>query len=571
MNKTLLGLLAGTLLTGCTGLPHDSTETSTHEVVDLSLPEVSYQPGELNREILFDLLSAEMGGHYGRYDEALASYIKQARLTGDAAVAERATRIAQFMRDSEAVLSSASIWAEAAPHNSEPRELLAGILLHEGRFDEALPWLESVLSDSDSDAALLISSQTESIDPNVASQYLNLLNTIIQTQPDRTDLHLALGLLHLRVENPNAAMQAFDRGLAIEPYQPQLVMQKAELLRKQNRIDQALQLVSRAVLRHQHNNQLQIQQAQLLMLSGNFSRAELMMTELLELRPQDTQLHLYFALLLLDHERYEASRELLEALQQKDPQNSEVDFYLGHLAQQRGERDIALLHYSAVNEGSTFLQAQARSLELLNSATDRQRVENILSEAISRQPGLRTGLVIMLAEWYKAHNLKTLALQRLNSELQHAPNDTRLLYTRALFHEPEQPQQTLNDLRRALELDPTNPMYQNALGYTLTQYTQHYEEAHHLIAQALAQQPDDPATLDSMGWVLFKLKRTEEALSFLQRAYAAYPDTEVAGHLIRVLDKLERREEAVELLEKHLQAAPDDRHLLDAAEQIGAF
>ena len=570
MKRTLSGLLTGALLTGCAGLSHETTEPP-HEIVNIPLPEVIYQPGELNREILFDLLSAEMGGHHGLYDQALISYTRQARLTGDAAVAERATRIAQFLRDSEAVLESASIWADAAPDNREPRELLAGILLHEGRFDEALPWLESVLRDPDSDAALLISSQTESINPATASNYLQLLSAILQDQPERTDLHLASGLLYLRLEEPNAALQAFDRGLALEPYQPQLVMQKAEVLRQQNQISRALQLVNRAALRHPHNSQLQIQQAQLLILSGDFQRAELMMKELLELRPQDTQLHLYFALLLLDHERYTTSRELLEALKLKDPQNSEIDFYLGHLAQQRGERDIALSHYSAVSSGSTFLQAQARSLELLNSATYRHRAENTINEAIHQQPSLRTGLVIMLAEWYRTHDFNPQALQRLNAELQKTPNDTRLLYTRALFYEQDNPQRTLQDLRRVLELDPSNPMYQNALGYTLTIHTRNYEEAHHLIAQALEQQPTDPATLDSMGWVLFKLNRTEEALSFLQRAYDAYPDAEVAAHLIRVLDKLERREEALELLEKHLQTAPNDRHLLDAAEQIGAF
>lgn len=571
MKKTLLGLLTGALLTGCAGLTQETVDTPAFEIVDFPLAEVTYQPGELNREILFDLLSAEMGGHHGLYDEALVSYIRQARLTGDAAVAERATRIAQFLRDSEAVLESASLWAESAPDQREPRELLAGIFLHEGRFDEALPWLESVLRDPDSDAALLISSQTESISSATASDYLQLLNAILEDQPTRTDLHLASGLLYLRLKEPDAALQAFDRGLVLEPYQPQLVMQKAEVLRQQNQIDRALRLVSRAALRHQHNSQLQIQQAQLLILSGDFKRAESIMNELLDLRPQDTQLHLYFALLLLDHERYTTSRELLEALKLKDPQNGEIDFYLGHLAQLRGEREIALAHYSAVSSGSTFLQAQARSLELLNSATYRERVENSISQAIKQQPSLATGLVIMLAEWYKAHDLNTQALQRLNTELQKTPDDTRLLYTRALFYEQHNPQRTLQDLRRALELDPSNPMYQNALGYTLTTHTRNYEEAHHLIAQALEQQPTDPATLDSMGWVLFKLNRTEEALSFLQRAYAAYPDTEVAAHLIRVLDKLERREEALALLNEHLKTTPNDRHLLDAAEQIGAF
>lgn len=570
MKKMLLALMTGLVLSGCSNLPHDSTEISRFELLDIPLPEVSYQQGQLNREILLDLLSAEMAGHIGQYDEALSLYLRQANHTGDATVAERATRIAQFMRDSEAVLTAAAAWAKADPHNSEPRELLAGILLHERRFDEALPWLETVLSDPESDAALLISTQAEAIDPQTATHYLALLDQIILQQPQRTDLHLATGLLFLRMEETDAALQAFDRGLSIEPYQPQLVMQKAELLRQRNQVDAALDLINRTALRHPHNNQLHIQQAQLLMLSGHFNRAELMMKDLIEQRSQDHQLHLYFALLLLDHERYESSRELLEALKERTPHNTEIDFYLGHLAQQRGERDLALSYYRAVEQGNTFLQARARMLELFNDPAYRQRAENTINEAIAQQPGFRSGLIIMLAEWYKLHNLKPAALLRLSNELHKTPDDTRLLYTRALFYEPEAPQRTLADLRRALELEPNNPVFQNALGYTLTVHTQKYEEAHHLIALALAQQPNDPATLDSMGWVLFKLNRVEEALAFLQRAYSLFPDTEVVAHLVRVLHRLNRQEEALEILEHYLQQTPDDRHLLDAAERIGA-
>lgn len=570
MNKTLWVSLLALLISGCAGLTHETTPSHQTDVVDIPLPDVSYQQGQLNREILFDLLSAEMSGHIGQYDQALSLYLQQARNTRDPAVAERATRIAQFMRNSEAVLTAAKLWAEAAPTQQEPRELLAGIMLHERRFDEALPWLETILSDPESDAALLISSQAEAIDPATAHLYLQLLEQISTQQPQRTDIHLATGLLLLRIEEPDAALRAFDRGLAIEPYEPQLVMQKVELLRQRNQITAALDLVNRAASRHQDSNQLQIQQAQLLMMSDQFVRAEQLMNALIEERYHDTQLHLYFALLLLDHERHDASRALLESLKHKSPENPEVDFYLGHLAQQRGDRDLALSYYSAVEQGNTFLQARARMLELFNDPAYQARAENTINKAITIQPSVRTGLVIILAEWYKQHDLTPLALDRLTNELNKSPNDTRLLYTRALFYEPEYPKRTLSDLTKALELEPDNPVFLNALGYTMTVYTQDYEQAHRLISKALEQQPNDAATLDSMGWVLFKLNRAEEALFFLQRAYDLFPDPEVVAHLVRVLQHLERDDEALELLNRYRANTPDNRHLMDAAERIGA-
>lgn len=569
MNKLLWVFLLALLISGCSGLTHDTTEMQPFVVLDTPLPEVKYEQGQLNRDILADLLTAEMSGHIGSYEDALNLYLYQAHNTQDAAVAERATRIAQFMRNSDAVLTAAKFWIDAAPLLPEPRELVAGILLHEGRFDEALPWLETLLKDIESDASLLISSQAESIDPTTANHYLELIEKVITEQPQRTDLYLASGLLFLRINEPDAAMRAFDRGLAVEPYQPQLVMQKVELLRQRNDISAALQLINRATLRHPESNQLPIQQVQLLILSGQFQRAEQLMTSLLDERHDDTQLHLYFALLLLDHEQFESSRALLESLKLKSPNNPEVDFYLGHLAQQRGDRELALSYYSAVEHGNTFLQAQARMLEIFNDPNDQARAENTINKAITVQPSLRTGLVIILAEWYKTHNLKALALDRLTSEINKAPTDTRLIYTRALFYEPEQPEKTLSDLQRVIELDPDNPVFLNALGYTLTTHTEDYENAHMLISRALEQQPNDPATLDSMGWVLFKLNRADEALFFLQRAYDLFPDPEVVAHLVKVLHHLGRENDAQTLLEDYLTKMPDNRHLLNAMEKIG--
>jgi len=52
-----------------------------------------------------------------------------------------------------------------------------------------------------------------------------------------------------------------------------------------------------------------------------------------------------------------------------------------------------------------------------------------------------------------------------------------------------------------------------------------------LIEAALVQMPDSAAVLDSMGWVLHRQKRNEQALGYLKRAYELGDDAEIAVHL----------------------------------------
>jgi tetratricopeptide (TPR) repeat protein len=113
------------------------------------------------------------------------------------------------------------------------------------------------------------------------------------------------------------------------------------------------------------------------------------------------------------------------------------------------------------------------------------------------------------------------------------------------------------DLRAILNKDPNNVVALNALGYALADQTKRYSEAHALIQKALAQKPDDPAIMDSMGWVEYRLGNTQDALEWLEKAYAAYPDPEVAAHLGEVLWQTGNEKRALEIWQKALQDAPE--------------
>ncbi len=97
----------------------------------------------------------------------------------------------------------------------------------------------------------------------------------------------------------------------------------------------------------------------------------------------------------------------------------------------------------------------------------------------------------------------------------------------------------------------------NALGYTLADRTTRYEEARQLVEKAHQLKPDDPAILDSLGWINFRLGNMDEAERLLRQALKEFPDHEVAAHLGEVLWTRGKQSEAREVWTEALKTQPD--------------
>lgn len=121
------------------------------------------------------------------------------------------------------------------------------------------------------------------------------------------------------------------------------------------------------------------------------------------------------------------------------------------------------------------------------------------------------------------------------------------------------------EVLEALHRDfPDNPEVANSLGYFLAEKGQDLQRAKELIEIALAAQPGNGAYLDSMGWVLFRLGRTEAAFDYMIKAVNVLPDDPVIlEHLGMVLLELGQDEEAAGMLRRSL-AMGGDRERIEA-------
>jgi tetratricopeptide (TPR) repeat protein len=161
-------------------------------------------------------------------------------------------------------------------------------------------------------------------------------------------------------------------------------------------------------------------------------------------------------------------------------------------------------------------------------------------------------------------DLKLEAYALYSDYLASQPDDMEILYARALVAESlDRLDEAETDFRRILKIDPDNTRSLNALGYTLADRTDRYEEALKYVEKAYAQNPDDPAIIDSMGWVLYRLGRLEESREHLQRAYDMTQDSEIAAHLGEVMWVMGDRDAALALWQSAREANPDDPLLED--------
>ena len=177
------------------------------------------------------------------------------------------------------------------------------------------------------------------------------------------------------------------------------------------------------------------------------------------------------------------------------------------------------------------------------------------NESLIRIYGAKAGIFQDAGQYQAAIDVFTAVLGVL-------PGNIDILYSRALTAERIDRIDMLEaDLRAILSQDPDNGHALNALGYTLADRTNRYEEALGYLEKAITILPDDPAVIDSMGWVLYKLGDYEQSIRYLRRALSKMNDAEILAHLGEVLWVSGNREEAREVWRQGQEDFPDDKKL----------
>jgi Flp pilus assembly protein TadD len=252
------------------------------------------------------------------------------------------------------------------------------------------------------------------------------------------------------------------------------------------------------------------------------------------------------------------------------PDPEEKAFYQAQSAEALGFDQEAIAFYGQVTSGEQVLAAAIRRAELMAQLGDRAAARQALAE-LRLQPGNLAIEESWLAEARILRQAGELdeAFRVLDTAVTEMPQSVPILYTRALLAaELGWVDVAEQDLRLVIARQPENAAALNALGYTLADQTERYEEAEALIRQAYILQPHEPSIIDSMGWIAYRQGRIEEAADFLRRAWKLDQNPEIAAHLGEVLWVGGKKEEAVSVWREAQAIDNDNPVLLETLERL---
>jgi tetratricopeptide (TPR) repeat protein len=543
-----------------------ATETNAAEAKDPAY-------GQIPEDVLSRTIEAELAAQRGQFQEALAIYIELAEHTNNLSLIQRTMRIAASLRDVPTALKMGERWLALEPGAVEPRENMALQLVLSSRYGEAFEMLRGLLQDGKPVDFRLISSAL-SRDQN-ASLYLDSLIAqfveLSKSYPDDQSLQLSLAHMYQLNGQLEPALKLVERLADSLDDAPEVVMLEAELLERLGENSRALRRLSQSLRDHPDHKELRLNYARKLLEARDYKKAKEQFAELAAQNPRDFDTLYSLALLSMEENLYSEAKDYLQRLVQNGQRLDDAHYYLGFIAAQESHPDEAIEHYRQVRRGANFMTAQRNLTELMVAAGRYPEAKTHLQNLRFRNADLNLPLLTMEANVLLDQKQYVDAATLLNSAVGAFPNDVQLLFLRSVLSQ-ERNDLTLmeQDLRRIIQLNPSNPVAYNTLGYVLADRTMRYQEAYELIRKASELAPDDPAIIDSLGWVQYRLGQLDQARVNLDRAYELFPDPEVAAHLGEVMWVQGDKSAANRLWRKVLESTPDSTHILETAKRLGA-
>lgn len=511
---------------------------------------------------LLALLTAEVAGYRGDYQYALDQYLIEAEKTLDPGVAARVTRLAAYMKADDKLYQAASLWAQADPESLEAHQFLADQLVKRALYVDALETMQTIDRLGGEAQFDYFAYRVGRMTQEDRQALLLGLNDMLTVNPNEPQILFSKAALLEALGDGPAALETADTLLGLKPAELNFIILKANLLSDLNQKQAAQAFLSEQLAINPDQPRLRLLLARLLFEAQAFSDARVQYQILHEIRPEDGEILFALAMLSIEQADFAQARLHLGRLVRTDQRVNQAQYYLGLVAEKTGDVALALREFAKVDGGYEYLSAQGRIVELISVNQSLEDARSYLAKKKLAHNGLRSQFDLIEGQLLSRVDAEDALFEHLDEAIEAQAGDIPLLYFRAMSGQKYDRLDILErDLKQVLMLDPGNADAMNALGYTLADQTDRYDEAYVLIEKALRLKPEEPAFIDSMGWVLYRLNRYEEAIDYLEQAFERFPNDEVAAHLGEVLWQSGKTRRAKRVWKEALSETPDSTFL----------
>lgn len=530
-------------------LPNDNANTSTQ------LPQ---QPLS-HQEILTYLLKADMAAQRNMLDEALDNYLIVAKYTHDAKVAQLATEMAVQKQDTSKAKDAAEIWANAEPENLQA-QLVAVTLFVNSDPNKAKTFLINAFAtkdpDIDQNLLMILNQLPETGQANLSQLILTL------AEERKSDAYIQLTAAQIaatQMDIQNASKYVAN-ALKIEPNFTSAIELNAKIIRFQADDDKpALAYLEQQLQKFPNNAELRLFYITALLDNDDMKKAMPQLEILTKDKTYGGEAYLTMGEIYVTQDNISKAQEVIKKALPFPNSDDKAKFYLGQIYEYQKENSQAIRYYEDISEESEYhTQGYLRAAYLYALAGNYDDALDILQSASPSTFEDQKQVLLTEVDILIDNKNYDKALDQANKVLEIIPEDVDFLYARSVIYGLlDKPSEAEKDLRAILNIDPNNANALNALGFTLANQPNRVKEALPFLQQALSLSPENPAFLDSMGWLMFKMGRNQEAINILDKAYKISGNSEIAAHLGEVLWSTGKKEAAKEIWLKALSSSQD--------------
>ncbi len=571
----LLSVVILIFLNGCASSP-EKPDTSDKVLVPEKIvePEKKTEQREvktaIDPDVMYVLMAAEIAGQRGQYAIALEGYMEAAKRVKDPMFAERAAKIAMYMKDGNKTDQAVSLWLRQDPENPTARKIAALSALRVGNKQAAVDHLNAVLradpAGFEKTALELVNVLQRDGKADFASE---VLDDLAAKNPDKAVVFFVQSLLAMEMKNNRLAEQKVQKALNIQPDWDKAIIFQAQIALFSGDLNKAKTLLRNATVKYPENDKFKRLLAQVLIKTAEYEAAGEVYRGLVLADPKDVESQIALGLVYLQLDRDEKAEEIFKQLMVQPEWQNQARFYLGKIEEKRGHTEKALVWFDMATEGPFVFDSALSAISLLAKEKRFDEADARLGLLSGQFPKQKIRLILMQAGLYSQQEQYAKAFKLLTDALGGQPDQRDLLYTRALLAERLNKLDVLeDDLKKILARHPGDAEALNALGYSLLGNAARLADAEIYLQQALKLQPNEAVIMDSFGWLLFKQGKIEQSLAYLQRAYAKQQENEIAAHLAEVLWALGRKDEARKIFNEATKIAPEDEYLLDFKKRI---
>jgi tetratricopeptide (TPR) repeat protein len=210
---------------------------------------------------------------------------------------------------------------------------------------------------------------------------------------------------------------------------------------------------------------------------------------------------------------------------------------LGDIYESMNSYQRSIDAYDAIDKNSVLKTNAELEVAVNLQRLDRKDEAKTRLTALTKADPKDFDALVTLGNLYRNNEEFAPAADVYNSAIALLGEPTRdnwtVFYYRGISYErTKQWEKAEADFRKALQLEPDQPMVLNYLGYSMIDKKMNLNEAIAMVRKAVELKPNDGYIVDSLGWAHFRLGEYDEAVKQLERAVELKPaDPVIADHL----------------------------------------